>query len=376
MRRFLILAILYFVAPTYSLGQVDEYALDHRGFDDPKEGFSLAIKLLNKANKADAPPETIAQLRYKGVFLARTIEFKKTREDKDYAKTFSMLRGVVNEPDRFLVNYQSAQWYQNCLGLLISTYDLDNRQDEADKELRVALARIAAADNLTEHEKLMIQTMVRMTGSDHALKQQAWQDAVQWVQPVFDRADEFLLDEESAARLAMSTRQQSMFLVQCGENEACIKLVDQICTRIDEADCLSESKRLGLLCMLRGKQLVNFDQISHKENLRLAWDQFDQLTNRVIRYDGDGRSDLDVSFLNMIRLAIMVSDDLDKSYQLGMMAMETVGGQSPGPDGRALAYIRGICSRIVNETKRAGHPKADEFLEAYEQFKQEHQLDK
>ena len=308
----------------------DKYAFKPEDYEyDREKGFTVVFKLLIQAEKVNAPAVTIAKLRYDAAKLQRFIALNAgDDEEKDFSKAITILRGVTTNPDKFLVTNESAQFFRNCVGLLTAIYgDKGNSKHEIKTVLESATADIQAAPSLSDHERFMLLSDVRMIASDVALNEEDWPAAIRWVQPIIDDTDKFLNTNEGAHGIAMSVRQQSMFLAKNGDAKASADLIDWMCDKLEAASNIDEATRLQLQCMLRGKHLINLTIDKNPEQASAGWEKYQALAKRARAYQGADRANVLKSCLDdMDRLAIgcIYQSDPEKAISIVRDAMALI----------------------------------------------------
>jgi hypothetical protein len=304
--------------------------------DDRAKGFGVAIKLIKRAEDEKASPATIAKLRYEAAKLKRFMALNQRDESKkDFSPSIKILRGVTRKPDRFLVDKDSAAWFRNCVSLLVAVYGDQGDAEQIKKELKDTVQAVTDSPNLDAELKFRTICSIRMAGSDAALGVEDWEAAIAWVQPVIDSADQFM-NNEDAYQIAMAVRQQSMFLFKNDQPDDSAELIDSMCKRLDEAKEMDEHLRLAMQCMLRGKHLVNFDPGSVGDPfnptplssddvlLKTGWENYHELSKRVVDYQGEGKDTLLYWYTNMRRLANFVLDDPDEAIKNVRHTMEQI----------------------------------------------------
>ena len=334
----------------------EKYKFDTRAYDkEPKKGFALVMKLIVAAKKENAPPEVIARLYNGAAFLQRTMTFRSEGE-KDFSTSIAILNTVINNPDRYLANYESAVWYINCVALQSSILGRqENSKAEISRVLKLASKSLEAETRLSKREKLYATCRLRLRASDVALNRKDWQQAIEWVKPVLAKADDFLQDEEGASRIAMAARQQSYFLFNNGDLDKSSQVIDSMCQSLENANKIPLAKRLSWQCMLRGKHLFNFqNKPTHRHSME-GWKKYESLRKRIRLGKYKQNAELLRSLANMDRMAIasMTTDNLDRSIQIidQTIAMFRENSKLRDPDFRALWYLQDMGRMLYNDLR-------------------------
>ena len=354
---------------------VDEYKFDDLSYSgDPQKGFSAVMKLIAKAKKEKAPPEVIARLYYYAARLQRSITFNSIGK-KDFERSIAILNTVLRNPDRYLANYESACWYSNCTSLLTAVY---SKRGDSDREISVALEKAAKAieseTRLSKRERLYVSSRIRMVGSDVALRANDWEQAINWVNPILKQTDLFLKDEEGAVRIAMSTRQQSMFLANNGDLDKSSELIDSMCEKLAKAKGISAEKKLSLQCMLRGKHLINFQKTPTHAKAVEGWKKYNAL-RKQIKSDKNQKAEVLRSLANMDRLAVacMEPKKIDRAVEIVQenMTMFRKHSKLRDPSFRALWNLQDMGRTIYGNLRRQGDPRAAKMKFKVQDFVEE-----
>ncbi len=334
----------------------EKYKFDFQIYNNnPEKGFSLVMKLIARAKRDKAPPEVLAKLYYSAARLQRSIAFRSTGE-KDFEPALAILNSVVKNPKRYLANFESACWYSNCISLLVAIHGKGGTSDdEIAGILKKAVGTVESEMRLSQREKLFVLTGIRMTGSDASLRAKDWKRAIEWVSPVLKQADVFLQDEEGAARIAMSTRQQSMFLAYNGDYKKSSELIDSMCERLKTAKQLSAETKLSLQCMLRGKHLINFEKNRSHPLADEGWKKYESLRKQIRARAGKLKPEVLRSLANMDRLAVacMKPEKIDRAIKILDDTIEMYRNQSKlrDPSFRALWFLQDM-SRMLSDLLR------------------------
>ena len=173
----------------------DEYAFEWRDYlEDPKQGFSDGLSLIRRAEAKNAPPQTIARLFYQ---VARIRSWESLHSDSDGERlsqpinrpTLTILNKVLNDPERFLSNDESAVWYANCTNLLLKVYSRkEDSRAELKQAIETAISAVESAEKLSDGKKRVINANIRLGCSDVAMDEQDWDAAIEWLQPTIDAA--------------------------------------------------------------------------------------------------------------------------------------------------------------------------------------------
>ncbi len=359
--------------------QPDPYAFDSRAYSqDRKKGFSVVMKLIFKAEKDGVPPATAAKLRYHAARLKRMMALNTRDGEPDFSPCITLLRSVLKKPDRYLSSYESAQWYGNCAGLLTAVYgSRGDSEGEVASTLRLAIASIESSASLSAREKLLIGAGIRMTGSDNANRLEDWPAAIAWVKPIIDASDQYLIDDDGAYKLGMAVRQQSMFLAKNEDWALSSGLIDSTCDKLEDAAGVSPGAKLRMLCMLRGKHLLNFAKQKSDERFELGWKQYEALSKRARSYQGADRAEVLRSCLNMNRLAMHCLEDknIEAAAEMIKHTMELFGSEPKLQNARfgALSSLEEmtltVCLRLSQTDQKRANELQQELRDRLKEFK-------
>ena len=284
----------------------------------------------------------------------------------DFSKSIAILKGVVNQDEKYLTSYESAQWYGNCLSLLNAIYgDQGDKNEEIQEVLLQGIASVESAEALTAREQMLITNRIRMAGSDSALHRKDWAAAIEWVQPIIDSADQYMEDTDGVARLAMATRQQSMFLAENGDSLKSSELIDTVCEMLENTETVEENIRLIYLCMLRGKHLINFPADSKEPHVLAGWEKYQKLSDRILKYEGPDRARVLRSYTNMHRLAfyMLKTTDIEQALNRVREIMKVIASEPElqNPRFGALTNLHDMTRTIGDQLRINQDPREAEF---------------
>lgn len=345
----------------------DKYDISFRDFGrDYVRGYEVISKLLTEAEAADEPPEILAKLRYNAARAHRGIQrIKREETERDYSTANAILHEVVRNPQTYLVNTESGRWYRNCVVSLASTYDkVGQPKPVIDAVYQTAIEDINAAMKLDPRERFLLVNSLQVYRSDRAIEVEDWPAAIKLVQPVIEQVDEFLKDKRGAFDYSMAVRQQSMFLANDNQVKESVALIDATCKKLEQAQQIDEATRIGCLCMLRGKNLINFKREDHTELFDEGWKQYEALDKRARAYEEADRADVLYWCFNMNRLAMFVipAEKIDQAEKTvrATMALIEADPKLLDPEARALSHLedmtRGAVSSIREATKSSKRP--------------------
>lgn len=361
-----------------SAGQAEElqdFSFDADKFrGDDEAGFKAVLPILLRAEKANAPPLTVAKLRCDTAKFSRMIALNARQEaDKDFTRSITILRGVVTKPDKFLVDKPTAQQFVNCFKLLLAIMrdqtkqgDISNAAYQLESAAMAADvgAAIEAAPALNDRDRLYLSSSIRLTMSNESIDSKNWQAAIDHVSPVIEQADRFLEDTEGARRIGMATRQQSMFLAYDGQVKESAQLIDEMCEKFENAEQLDEAVRLSMLCMLRGKHMINFDRQKHPQLFEAGWSRYQEIAKRVRQYSGPERAAVIVSALDMHRLVSSPADN-DQAIEIFREMLRLVESEPElhEDESRAKWHLHHALRRIKGPDKAALTKEVKDFYE-------------
>ncbi len=349
-----------------------KYEFNRRDYSkNPQKGFAVVMDLIIKAKKENAPPETLARLYYSAAGLQTRIS---RYENSDSRPAISILNTVLKNPDRYLVNREAAKWYANCVSQLTSIYQRHGNSDEEIFEaLKISAKAAESAKKLSQRERFLISTSIRLIGSDVALRKENWKTAIKWLNPIIESADVFLKDDEGASYLAMASRQQSLFLYKNGELDKSSQLVDSICKKLENADSVSQNQRLAMQCLLRGKHLFTFAREPKKPQAIRGWKKYRELRSRVKKLpDKQKQYELYWHSINMDRLAVVFIDsqDIDAAIKILNETIEQIKSvpELQKPESRILGHLNDIARMVCSELRQQRDPRALEIKQLVDEF--------
>jgi beta-lactamase regulating signal transducer with metallopeptidase domain len=339
----------------------DKYDVTSDDFKrDYARGFEVISKLLAEAEAENGPAETIAKLSYHAASLHYSTQLNRPDElSKDFSISIRILKKVVDNPQDFLLNKRAGALYRNCVIMLAGVYEQDGEPTNfIDSLYQTAIEDIDSAMRLEVRDRFLLTTSLQVYQSDHALHAKDWPRAIELVQPVVDQVDEFLKDAEGARHISMAVRQQSMFLANNNEVEKSAALIDSICEKLEHAPALDEASKISHQCLLRGKNLINFDQSQYPELFEKGWENYQTLAKRAKSYAGDKRADVLRACINMDRLALgqLSAEKADQAIKLvhETMALIDAHPEMQDPKFGVLSYLKDMCRMTLPKVRYAG----------------------
>ena len=158
--------------------------------NDPKAGFTKAMKLIVQAEKAEGPPAFVAEYHYQAARFARAIAKEKPKGEQHYSRSLKILCKIIKDPDRFLSNMESARRYRNCLESVFQIYNAQGESQEFIDEIFLdAMKKVESASTLDSRQKMMVSAWFRLDRSDVALERRDWDAAIAFLKPVINSAD-------------------------------------------------------------------------------------------------------------------------------------------------------------------------------------------
>ena len=338
---------------------------------DQERGLKKIQPLIEEAIASKASLHVIAKLHYQAARLVRIIELndedvKRGKKKLDHKRTYQYLDKILDQPDKYLAEYQSALWYTNCSGLKTATLpDTGATLDQIEKLIREEMA-IIDATKLEQGERYKLVCMLRMNYTDACIGFEKWSEAAKWIEPMLDDPEGFL-NSTAPYRLAMTTRQQIMFLWEAGEKKKSLELADRVCQVLEDAESIPEGSSISFQCMLRGKFFVHVDE-ADKELFDICWKNYLKLADRAESYKGEYRAHALQGCMNMHRIAF-TTNRYDEALSLDLVnkVLRLIESEPKIQSGRYSAM--GYLSDIIRNSRDLPKETRDAIDKAVEEFK-------
>ena len=338
---------------------------------DQERGLKKIQPLIEEAIASKASLHVIARLHYQAARLVRIIELndedvKRGKKKLDHKRTYQYLDKILDQPEKYLAEYQSALWYTNCSGLKTATLpDTGATLDQIEKLIREQMTIIDAA-KLEKGERYKLVCMLRMDYTDACIGFEKWSEAAKWIEPMLDDPKRFL-NSTAPYRLAMTTRQQIMFLWEAGEKKKSLELADRVCQVLEDAESIPEGSSISFQCMLRGKFFVHVDE-ADTEFFDICWKNYLKLAERAESHEGEFRAHALQGCMNMHRIAF-TTDRFDEAQSLELVnkVIRLIESEPKIQSGRYSAL--GSLSDIIRSSRDLPKETRDAIDKAVEEFK-------
>ena len=348
------------------------FAFDANKFrDDRESGLEKIQPLIEEAIASKASLHVIARLHYQAAKLVRIIELndldvRRGKKKLDHKRTYQYLDKILDQPEKYLAEYQSALWYTNCFGLKSATLpDTGATLDQIEKLIKEQMAIIDAA-KLEQDERYKLFCMLRMDYTDACIGFGKWSEAAKWIEPMLDDPKRFL-NSTAPYRLAMTTRQQIMFLWEAGEKKKSLELADRVCQVLEDAESIPEGSSISFQCMLRGRFFVHVDE-ADTEFFDICWKNYLKLAERAESHEGEFRAHALQGCMNMHRIAF-TTDRFDEAQSLELVnkVLRLIESEPKIQSGRYSAL--GSLSDIIRSSRDLPKETRDAIDKAVEEFK-------
>ena len=280
----------------------DKYDVSYRDFErDYARGFKVISKLLAEARAEGASAEIVARLSWHAAQSDRWSRGpRKDDSEKDLSISIEILNKIVQNPQEFLEDKDSGNWYFRCVQLLGYLLEESGEPVSAlDEFYKTVVEDIDVAMRLNPRDRLIFTVRVRVLWSYRAGEPQYWQEGIDIIQPVINQVDELLKDKEGASQLCRAVSRQALFIINGGEAAKSIAFIETMCKKVEQAPEVEEAEKITYLCMMRVNELMHLRSTDNQELYERAWTNYQDLRKRAKAYSGPKRAEVLRSCIEM-----------------------------------------------------------------------------
>lgn len=295
---------------------VDKYVIDPNAFRaNPREGVLEVERLLIEATLEQAPPATIAKLRYVQALTAHRCHDLINREQM----VVDILRPVIDDPAPLLGDVQTAETFVSVVQLFCSPmYEKAAGPISQAEIVRRAIEDTNAAAALSERDRFFIATRLALHGGDLAQKNEDYAAALLWLVPYLEDSSQLAADLAGATLLCELVGHCGFYHTKLGQfdNRGAVYRTGMK-TVVDSAD-LRAHEKLMLVSRLLSRYLSRLQDHADDPDAAQAWSDAQVYLANVQTYTGPEALKVHAAGLELSRYSVyfLGDRDLDKSLEL------------------------------------------------------------
>lgn len=296
-----------------STARQDETKVDEAKLaSDPASELALVSRLLDEAENSRASDKTIQKLRCKKAKLI----FAVGRSDKSRS-ILETLDPVIADPTGLIQEFGDSQSYLEAVQLFCAALADEGEEEKVQEALSQAIEDLDAGMALTERERFQLTTQLRLFGSRQAPEKKRFEQAINWISPIFDRIDWLVEDANGAEILCEVTCRQSFCLSELKRMDECDSIVQLAVKKIDASD-LEESWKLEIIAKILSRHLLNDARYFIWPPTTNVWQEAQDHWRRLESYRGPRLIELQSSGLEIGLRSIshLGLTDFDKSTKV------------------------------------------------------------